>query len=346
MRYQKKCPGGQTEARNLNGASSNCHRTNFNATVNNGQGDYDLISSALLVLDSTRADDRENWWRVGMAVHAGTDGSNAGFALWDSWSQQSEKYQPSACLQQWRSFKSDGKVGLGTLIHMADSDSPGWRNRPNQPGRRWFPKNPHLPQSPPQTSPNKPLKRPKTYPTAYDAIGALESYMGPASRRWEYLDAEWQTCGFVLRWDTPDGKTYRPVSRGFDGLWYCGAMTEPRPIYNLPYIRESGFNEPVIICEGEKDCDTFDSCGLIATTSSGGSQAAKLTDWSPLAGRDVIICPDNDSAGKKYAQTVCMILQRLKPPAKMRIFSKPELAPKDSIADWLVAKLANGGEVK
>jgi len=315
------------------------------ATANSGQGDYDLISSALSSLYSTRADDREDWLRVGMAVHAGTGGGDAGLSLWDDWSGQSEKYRPNECLRQWRSFKA-GKVGVGTLIHLADQDSPGWRERPNQPKRRWFPKNPNLPQSPPQIQPKKLPKRPKMYPTAYDAIAALESYMGLSSQRWEYLDAEWQTCGFALRWNTSNGKTYRYVSRGFDDLWYCGAMPKPRPIYNLPYIRESGFDEPVIVCEGEKDCDVFGSHGLIATTSAGGANAANLTDWSPLAGRNAILTPDNDSGGEKYVQVVCRILHSLKPPAKVRILSKPELAPKESIADWVVAQVANREGVK
>ena len=341
MRDHKKCPGGQAGARKSNGVFGNHHQVNSTAPLNNWQDDFDLISSALSVLDSTRADDRENWLRVGMAVHAGTGGSDAGLSLWDDWSQQSEKYQSSACVQQWRSFKSDGKIGMGTLIHMADTDSPGWRKRPDQPGRRWFPKNPNLPQSPPQTSPKKPPQRPITYPTANEAIQALECKLGKPARCDEYLDYAWEPCGYVLRWNKPDGKTYRPVSRGFDGLWYCGGMPEPHPIFNLPYIRESGCDEPVFVMEGEKDCEVLGSHGLLATTSAGGAQAAKLTCWTPLAGRDVIICPDKDSAGEKYTQTVRRILHGLKPPARVKVLSKPELAPKESIADWVVSQFAD-----
>lgn len=349
MKNQKKCLGGQTQAKNLKAMTNNSHQTNSNSAVNNQQVDFDLISSALAALADFRADDRGNWWRIGMAVHAASGGSNEGFAIWDTWSQQSEKYQSSACLQQWRSFKSDGKIGLGTLIFMANTDCPGWQKRPNQPGRRWFPKNPNLPQSPPQAEPKEAPEKPKGYPTANEGIAAWEAHLGPISARWPYLDANWETCGFVLRWNIPDGKkdkTYRPVMRGFDGLWYCKAMTEPRPIYNLPYIRESGYDEPVIVCEGEKDCETFDARGLLATTSAGGAGAAKHTDWTPLAGRVVIISSDNDLSGEKYAQAVRRILQRLEPPARVRIFSKPELGPKESIADWLVAQLANDREVK
>jgi hypothetical protein len=46
----------------------------------------------------------------------------------------------------------------------------------------------------------------------------------------------------------------------------------------------------------------------VVTTSSGGGQAATKTDWSPLAGRSVLIWPDNDEAGLKYAVAVATIL--------------------------------------
>ena len=46
----------------------------------------------------------------------------------------------------------------------------------------------------------------------------------------------------------------------------------------------------------------------VATTSPGGSNAADKADWSPLAKRRVIIWPDNDAAGAKYAREVAAIL--------------------------------------
>ncbi len=279
--------------------------------------------------------------RVGMAIHAGTGGSEAGLALWDEWSRQSEKYRSGECLRQWRGFKAGGKVGIGTLLHMAGHDSPGFRSRPDRPDKPW-PKTNRKPQ--PHHKPKKPQPKPKTYQTAEEVIAVLERQLGPVSMRWEYLDAEWVTCGYVLRWDLPDGgKTYRPVSRGSEDSWYCGAMTQPKPLYNLPYIRDSGYDEPVIICEGEKDCVAMDSHGLLATTSSGGAGAANHTDWTPLAGREVIICPDNDSAGERYAEVVTEILQQLNPPAKVRVMPFPaeEIGSKCSAADWLIVQLAD-----
>src|SRR3974390_1643846 len=55
--------------------------------------------------------------------------------------------------------------------------------------------------------------------------------------------------------------------------------------------------------EGEKDCDTLASWGLVATDSSGGAKK-----WSPyhaeqLRGADVVVLIDNDKAGREYGLT-------------------------------------------
>ena len=312
---------------------------------NEKQDNIQIIGAALDALADFRVDERGPWLRVGMAIHSGTGGSEAGLNLWDSWSRQSEKYRPGECPKKWRGFKADGKIGLGTLFHMAGQDSPGFKTRPDRPGNQWQ-KTRKKPK--PHHKSKKAPKQPKGFVTANEAIAVWKDQLGPISMFWEYQDANLATCGYVLRWNLPDGeKTYRPVSRGIDGLWYCKAMPEPRPIYNLPYIRESGYDEPVVVCEGEKGCNVFDSHHFLATTSSGGAGAAKHTDWSPLAERVVIICPDNGSDGTKYLQTVIGILQRLKPPADVRVMPFPadEVGPKGSAADWLAVQIGKNGVI-
>ncbi|MBL4838241.1 MAG: DUF3987 domain-containing protein [Kordiimonadaceae bacterium] len=74
-------------------------------------------------------------------------------------------------------------------------------------------------------------------------------------------------------------------------------------LYNLEALRDDR-SRPVILVEGEKCADALSSLGFLATTSMGGSNAARFTDWSPLVGRTVIIWPDNDTPGLKYAHAV------------------------------------------
>jgi hypothetical protein len=66
-----------------------------------------------------------------------------------------------------------------------------------------------------------------------------------------------------------------------------------------------------IICEGEKAADAASLIfpESIAATSSGGAGAAAKTDWTPLAGRLVLIWPDADAAGEKYAREVAAKLK-------------------------------------
>jgi hypothetical protein len=62
-------------------------------------------------MDAIPADDRETWLTVGMALHSIGD-PNWAFYIWDSWSQQSKKYDMVDQTRVWRSFKSRGLDGI------------------------------------------------------------------------------------------------------------------------------------------------------------------------------------------------------------------------------------------
>ena len=125
------------------------------------------------------------------------------------------------------------------------------------------------------------------------------------------------------------------MSRTREG-WIIGAMSVPRPLYRLPSVLAQP-GERVFVCEGEKAADAAVSVGLLATTSAGGARAADKTDWTPLAGRDVVILPDNDEAGAKYAADVANILVKLTPPARVHVVhlrdAWPDLPEGGDIAD-------------
>ena len=63
------------------------------------------------------ADDYDTWVCMGMALHSEFDGAE-GFAVFDAWSQASEKYDAKAARTKWKSFKP-GPVKIGTLIDEA-----------------------------------------------------------------------------------------------------------------------------------------------------------------------------------------------------------------------------------
>jgi len=130
---------------------------------------------------------------------------------------------------------------------------------------------------------------------------ALPASLGEHSAAWEYRDAAGLLVGVVARWDTADGKTFRPASL-IDGGWQGKAMPTSRPLYALPELLAG--DGVVHIAEGEKSADALRSIGLIATTSSGGAKSAGQSDWSPLAGRTVVVVPDYDIPGAAYARDV------------------------------------------
>ena len=139
--------------------------------------------------------------------------------------------------------------------------------------------------------------------TAEAAVAVLARRFGNRYVHWIYQNAKGAPVGWILRWDGPDGKIIRPVSRRADGTWALAAMPAPRPAYRLPELLARP-TEPVVVVEGEKAADAAARCGLLSTTSAGGAYAAAKTDWSPMAGRRVVVVPDHDDAGRQYAADV------------------------------------------
>ena len=70
------------------------------------------------------ASDRDTWVKVGMGIKC--ELGDAGFDLWEEWSQQDEAFDPKAALAVWRSIRANGKVTAGTLFHEAKVR--GWHN--------------------------------------------------------------------------------------------------------------------------------------------------------------------------------------------------------------------------
>jgi hypothetical protein len=82
-----------------------------------------------------------------------------------------------------------------------------------------------------------------------------------------------------------------------NGQWVWSLKGVNTVLYNMPAILKADI---VLIMEGEKDCDTAKSIGITATTCPMG--AGKWREWynAPLAGKIVVLVPDNDSAGIKH----------------------------------------------
>jgi putative DNA primase/helicase len=100
----------------------------------------------------------------------------------------------------------------------------------------------------------------------------------------------------VYRYDPPGRKKeFRP----WDAKRRKMAPPDPRPLYNQPGMPDAA---QVVLVEGEKCAQALIDAGICATTAMHGANApVDKTDWSPLAGKAVLIWPDRDKPGWEYA---------------------------------------------
>jgi putative DNA primase/helicase len=143
--------------------------------------------------------------------------------------------------------------------------------------------------------------------------------------------------GIVARYEDPRGsKTFRPFVLDGERL----TMGAGRDDWCwLPYGIEEVSDRPgdtVWFVEGEKAARALQATGRLAVTTQGGAMGLKASDLRLLAGRRVIVWPDQDHAGYQYGRDVVRQLQTLGcdvtviDPARV----VPPLPDKGDAADW------------
>ena len=131
-------------------------------------------------------------------------------------------------------------------------------------------------------------------------------------------------------------KWIRPMKLNGEGY----ALGEPdypdgKPLYRLHDLAGRPV-DPVIVVEGEWCVDALGNISVLATTS-GAADSADKADWGPLAGRSVTIWPDNDEAGRRYADAVATKLLVLGCAVRMVDVAALNLTLKGDAVDWLDA---------
>lgn len=134
----------------------------------------------------------------------------------------------------------------------------------------------------------------------------------PPDQTFPYIDANGQTVGYIARWERtgahPD-KIVRPLSWcrvGNRHQWRLKGWAAPFPLYRLPELQDRP-NAAILVVEGEKKALAAQGLfpDLVVVSPLGGASRAHQSDWSPVAGRRVIICPDHDGASVDFALKVC-----------------------------------------
>lgn len=177
----------------------------------------------------------------------------------------------------------------------------------------------------PIAAPVEPANKPQPIlPEAPPPSGLIQSRNPAMVHEYRTLDDE--LMGYVLRIEKSDGSKvplplfYFPV-KGWDFKGFTGKTK--RPLYGLHLLKQKPYAK-VLLVEGEK-CADFGRAALdddwIVLSWFGGSAAFNKTDYSPLAGREVFVWPDNDEIGYKAADYVAKV-------TKGTLLAIPEGKPK------------------
>lgn len=104
----------------------------------------------------------------------------------------------------------------------------------------------------------------------------------------------------------------RTIPKGFfqrrpggHGGW-INKKSKRQVLFNLREVVQAPI---VFVVEGEKDAETLRNQGFVATTNAGGAEAPWLPEFTDaLAGREVILIPDNDKPGRERAARIARAL--------------------------------------
>jgi putative DNA primase/helicase len=91
------------------------------------QADPKRIAAAMAVIPNPDLG-WEDWKKFGMAIWHATGGSAEGFAIFDEWSQKSQKYGVDTTKKAWNEITRSPptRIGAGTIFHHANAADPGW----------------------------------------------------------------------------------------------------------------------------------------------------------------------------------------------------------------------------
>lgn len=157
-----------------------------------------------------------------------------------------------------------------------------------------------------------------------------------------YRDAAGTPLFWRIRLKHPDGRKWIRPMRSEGATYVIGEPETPaagKPLYRLPAVLAADPALPVFVVEGESCVDALAKMGLVATTS-GSADSAGVADWSPLAGRSLRLWPDNDDAGRKYADAVAERVRALGCAVERLDVGALHLPDKGDAVDWIKANPA------
>lgn len=173
-----------------------------------------------------------------------------------------------------------------------------------------------------------------------------------AVKGYRYTDRDGNPLYEVIRYNfqLPDGtfertkdgglkKTFRqrrPDGRG-GYIWNLDGIGHT--IYRHPEVEQAIERRDLILFpEGEKDVETLEGLGFVATTNSGGAQHWSDAHAALFKGADVVLLPDNDDAGRAGAQKKAESLKAYANSVRILDLARYwDAPPKSDVTDWIAA---------
>jgi hypothetical protein len=170
--------------------------------------------------------------------------------------------------------------------------------------------------------------------SANAAPTATVTRLHPENVEYVYLDASGNNYLKVLRYYVNGERKFKQF-HWTGTAWADNAPKGPKIPYRLPELIAAPFPAALIV-EGEKDVDNVVKLGYPAVTTNAGGSKSWHSDLNQyFQDRDVVIVPDNDPAGEKWADTVFENLKGVA--ASIKVLRLPGLPDKGDISDWIEA---------
>ena len=167
---------------------------------------------------------------------------------------------------------------------------------------------------------NTPTFTPTPVETPVETPAETPADQPTTTTEYHYPNADGTPAYKTIKTQTPDGKKTFRQQRYENGQWINGLNGQTPPLYRLPELLDAiNNNKHIIICEGEKDADTFNNLNepnMFATTNPMGAGKWRQQHTDTL--KDAIgiyIIHDNDEPGINHAITIAEQLTTIgKPP--------------------------------
>lgn len=152
---------------------------------------------------------------------------------------------------------------------------------------------------------------------------------------YDYVDEDGELLFQVVRFVDGDPRFLqrRPDPENANA-WIWNTKDVRKIPYRLPELQDALAHErPIWIVEGEKDVDNLARLGIAATCNPGGAGKFPQPCIDALKGAHVVLCPDNDDAGRKHVEFVQSALAGVA--ASITRVTLPGLPDKGDVSDFI-----------